>query len=164
MLPDKWQCCCRHNEQNLGFQEGRHLLQKETNICVQVRQFRYFDKAIKLLIDKQRRRKLWKESNFIEVIGNKEEKRYPISIDSDSEQEHCLEKLERPDKANTKLVAGSLILGSNTSLQSIAPRDGAQSFSQSRPEVSGEVLIDDYETFVNEQVIRTDENTLSPMD
>ena len=60
---------------------------------------RYFDKAIRILLDKSRRRRLWEESVFVEVLAEKENIRLPMSIVSDSEDEP-LEKVEKPDIAN----------------------------------------------------------------
>ena len=75
-------------------------MKKETNLFTQVRQLRYFDRAIRLLLDKSRRRRLWQESVYVDVLADKEsDMRYPMSIVSDSEDEP-LEKVEKPDIAN----------------------------------------------------------------
>ena len=45
-LPSCCQCCFQKSQQARGLQEGRILLQKETNVINMVRSLRFFDKAI----------------------------------------------------------------------------------------------------------------------
>ena len=52
-LPNCLRCCCqsRKSPQFIGIKEGQELLQRETSVITQIRQMRYFDKSIRLLLN-----------------------------------------------------------------------------------------------------------------
>lgn len=56
-LPNRWQCC-RSTGQSVALKTGRRYLRAETNICNMVRQQRYYDKALEILLTEEVRKRI----------------------------------------------------------------------------------------------------------
>ena len=68
-VPKKFKCCacCRPSRLEKGFERGRELLTKETNIIEIIKSRRYFTRALRLLLTKDQRMRLKERSRYISL-------------------------------------------------------------------------------------------------
>ena len=60
--------CCKQDQSENGFLQGRELLEKETNICEIIKSRRYFNKALNFLLTKRQRKYLRERTRYVMLI------------------------------------------------------------------------------------------------